>query len=209
MDAQDFGDGAGRLDGIEHHYDDSIESWRTLMARFVPLTFAATKPEAHAYLFCDFDNFHELKGLMEKAGWYVFRTPLIVHKLGGGRVPLPDRGPRRCYETILYAIKGKKPVTQIMPDVIPCSADTNLGHGAQKPVALFQNLLSRSARPGDRVFDGFAGTGPILEAANTIKCTAVACELNPEYYGIASKCLAGLKALDSGDDLLTQLGEIL
>ena len=209
MDAQDFGDGAGRLDGIEHHYDDSIESWRALMARFIPLTFAATKPEAHAYLFCDFDNFHELKALMEKSGWYVFRTPLIVHKLGGGRVPLPDRGPRRCYETILYAIKGKKQVNQIMPDVIPCQADPNLGHGAQKPVALFQNLLTRSAKPGDRVFDGFAGTGPILEAANTLKCTAVACELNPEYYAIASKRLAGLKAIDAGDDLLAQLGEAM
>jgi len=208
MDAQDFGDGGGKLSGIEHHYDDSLESWRALMSQFAPLTYAVTKPEAHAYLFCDLDNFHELKSLMEAAGWYVFRTPLIAHKLGGGRVPLPDRGPRRCYETILYAIKGKKPVTAILPDVIPCAADDNLGHGAQKPVALFQNLLQRSVRPGDSVFDAFAGTGPILEAAHTLKCHAVACELNPEYFAIASRRLDNLRALSEGDAILSKLGDL-
>lgn len=196
MDADSFGDGAGKLSGIEHHYDDSLESWRKLMTEWTALSYQVCKPQAHAYVFCDFDNFHELKAMMQKAGWYVFRTPIICHKINSGRVPLPDQGPRRQYEIILYAIKGKKPVTHIYPDVLSATADDNMSHGAQKPVAVFHNLLQRSVKPGDRVFDGFAGSGTIFEAAHSHQCYAVGCEINPDYYGMGLRRIQGLKALE-------------
>lgn len=197
MGAHEFGDGGGKLSGIEHHYDDSYESWQELMAVWCGLSYQVCKPQAHAYVFCDFDRFHELKALMQAAGWYVFRTPLILHKINSGRVPLPDQGPRRQYELILYAIKGKKPVTHIYPDVISASGDDNLSHGAQKPVAVLQNLLQRSVKPGDRVADFFAGAGGIFEAGHSFKCTVVGTELNPEYYAISLKRLQSLKALEA------------
>ena len=197
MGAESFGDAGGKMTGIEHHYDDSLASWRTLMRQWVPLTFAVTKPQAHLYAFCDFDNFHELKALLQAVGWYVFRTPLILHKVGSGRVPLPDQGPRRQYETILYAIKGKKPITHIYPDVLSVSGDENLGHGAQKPVAAIANLLQRSVRPGDKVLDSFCGTGPIFEAANGFQCEAVGIEFAPEYYALSLKRLQSMKAMET------------
>lgn len=196
MNADSFGDAGGKMAGIEHRYDDSPEAWRVLMTAWTQLSFEVTKPQAHAYVFCDFDMFHELKGLMQKAGWYVFRTPLICHKLNSGRVPLPDQGPRRQYEIILYAIKGKKQTTHIYPDVISTSADENFSHGAQKPVALYQNLLQRSVRPGDHVLDTFAGSGTIFEAAHGFKCSATGIELNPEYFGMCLNRLKSLKSLD-------------
>lgn len=196
MGAQDFGDGAGRLAGIEHHYDDSYESWLELMKVWCPASFKVAKPQAHAYVFCDIDRFHELKSMMQAAGWYVFRTPLVNFKTNSGRVPLPDQGPRRQYEIILYAIKGKKQVTHIYPDVIQSQSDENMSHGAQKPVAVYQNLLQRSVRAGDKVLDCFAGTGPILPAAHTFKCSATALELNPEYFAMAAKRFEKLKADD-------------
>lgn len=210
MGADQFGDAGGKMTGIQHNYDDSHESWQTLMAGtptsvtgklgqpgWCELAYRIAKPQAHAYVFCDIDRFHELKSYMEAAGWDVFRTPLIVHKLNSGRVPRPQHGPRRQYEIILYAIKGDKPVTHIYPDVIPCSGDDNLGHGAQKPVELYVNLLQRSVRPGDAVLDTFAGTGTIFPAAHTFKCTATGIELDEGSYGICVKRLAELKALDT------------
>ena len=193
MDADQFGDGGGKMTGIEHHYKDDYHTWKHLLSQFAKEIYRIAKPQAHAYLFCDFDRFHELKDFMQTAGWYVHRTPFVVHKLDSGRVPLPDRGPRRQWELVLYAIKGNKTTTHIYPDVIPCTADKNMSHGAQKPVALFQNLLQRSVKAGDVVFDGFAGSGTIFEAAHTYKCQAIACELNPEYYGMAMKRLQALK----------------
>lgn len=73
------------------------------------------------------------------------------------------------------------------------SGDDNLGHGAQKPVALFQNLLQRSVRPGDEVLDVCAGTGVIFPAAHTYKVKAVGLEKEAEYYGIALKRLEDLR----------------
>lgn len=199
MGAQDFGDAGGKLSGIEHHYDDSFEAWMNLMLEWTKLSYQITKPQAHAYVFCDIDNFPALRGMMREAGWYVFRTPLIVHKLNSGRVPLPDQGPRRQWEAILYAIKGKKPVTHIYPDVIAVSGDENMSHGAQKPVALYQNLLQRSVRPGDEVVDTFAGTGPIFPAAHTYKCRATGVEMNPEYYAMSAKRIDALAAEGNGE----------
>jgi len=196
MDADAFGDGGGKLENSEHHYKDDVGTWRDLMQRVVPELFRVAKPQAHAYIFCDLDRFHELKGLMETVGWYVFRTPLINYKPNSGRVPLPEHGPRRQYEICLYAIKGKKPVTAIFGDVITTTLEENLTHGAQKPVALYRNLLERSVRPGDRVLDCFAGTGTIFPAAHEMKIYATGIEMNPEYYGIAVK---RLKALDNPD----------
>ncbi|MCB1240330.1 MAG: DNA modification methylase, partial [Tetrasphaera sp.] len=89
INAQDFGDGAGRLASIEHHYDDSYESWQKLITAWAELSFRAAKPQAHAYVFCDIDRFHELRDAMRAAGWYVFRTPFTIVKDGSGRVPLP------------------------------------------------------------------------------------------------------------------------
>jgi DNA modification methylase len=204
MSADEFGDGGGKLTGITHKYRDDYESWQPLMQEFCRLSFAITKDQAHAYLFCDFDRFHELKGYMEDVGWYVFRTPLVIHKLGSGRVPLPDRGPRRQYELVLYAIKGKKPVTHIYPDVIASQADESTGHGAQKPVAVIQNLLQRSVRPGDRVFDGFAGSGSIFPAAHSLQCSVTACELDAGSYGISLKRLQALAQPDPLAELEAQ-----
>ncbi len=199
MNAQDFGDGGGKMTNSVHHYDDSPEAWRELMKAVCPEFYRVAAFQAHAYIFCDFDRFHELKSIMEAAGWYVFRTPLIVHKLGSGRVPLPEHGPRRQYELILYAIKGQRPVTGIFPDVIPCRLEENHSHGANKPVELYVDLLKRSALPGDKVLDAFAGSGTIFPAAHRCKLYATGLEVNPEYYGIA---VNRLNSLDDEPEIL-------
>lgn len=195
MGAHEFGDAAGKLVQIDHEYDDSYESWRKLMdgpTGWCALSYAIAKPEAHAYVFCDIDNFHELKAMMSAAGWYVFRTPFTNYKQNSGRVPLPDQGPRRQSEWFLYAIKGKKKVNFIGSDVIVTGSDENLTHGAQKPVALYHEILRRSVKPGDAVLDTFGGTGTLLPAAHALKCRATVVEQEANYYGICLQRLAGL-----------------
>jgi DNA modification methylase len=197
MGANNFSDGGGKFSGITHIYEDSYESWQKLMRVWCELSFNIAKDKAHAYIFCDIDNFHELKLMMQEAGWYVFRTPMINVKTNSGRVPLPESGPRRQYEILLYAIKGKKEVTQIYPDVVSTMADENLTHGAQKPVALYENLLKRSVSAGDLVLDSFAGTGTIFPACHSHLCRAVGLEQSQEYFGIALERLQKLDAQTS------------
>ncbi len=184
MGADDFGDSGGRAAGA-HFYADDLASWLMLMGKFIPETSRITKPNAHMYLFCDLDNFPHLKDLCEEYGWKVFRTPLIWHKPQGNRAPWPDQGPQRKYEVILYAVKGAKKTLRLAPDLISFPTEPNLGHPAQKPVALYADLLSRSCLSGERVLDPFCGSGPIFPAAQSLKVIATGIEQDESAIGIS------------------------
>lgn len=192
MNAQEFSDSGGKAAGA-HFYDDSYSSWLKLMVDAIPQMWRIAKPQAHAYLFCDIDNFGTLKEFMGGAGWRVFRTPLIWFNTQGMRAPWPEHGPQRKYQTCLYAIKGDKPTRRLAGDVLSFGNDENLNHQAQKPVAVYQELLSRSIVPGDFVIDPFCGTGTIFPAAHELKCVVTGIELDDAAFGIAAKRLEGLK----------------
>jgi DNA modification methylase len=194
MGADSFGDSGGRnLAGEQIHlYKDSAETVNEVVLPALELAAALAAPQAHAYVFCDIDGFHQLRAFFAALGWKPFRTPLIWVK-PDGRIPLPEHGPRRVYELLLYAFKGNRPVRKVGSDVLPFAPDQNLNMAAQKPVALFQELLSRSCLPGNSVLDPFAGTGPVLPAAHSLKIRATAIELSPQSYGIAAQRLKELK----------------
>jgi site-specific DNA-methyltransferase (adenine-specific) len=191
MNAQEFGDSGGKAAGA-HFYDDTFENFERLMQSFSIQSFRLAKPLAHLYLFCDLDNFAFLRSAFGAAGWKVFRTPLIWFQPTAFRAPWPDQGPQRKYQTCLYAVKGNKPITKILGDVITASIDENLGHQAQKPVALYKDLLSRSVKPGDMVLDPFCGSGTIFPAAHALLCRATGIELDEAAYGLAAKRLGAL-----------------
>jgi len=136
------------------------------------------------YWFCDIDKFTDTRERFRAAGWQVFRTPLIWYKKTGMRAPWPDSGPQRKFETILYAVKGKRSVLKMLGDVLDYGPDANAGHAAQKPVALLQDLLSRTCLPGNTVFDPFVGSGSTIVAAHALKCIATGIEIDPASYGI-------------------------
>ena len=196
IDADKFGDsggavGAGNLGS--HFYDDSWTYWNKLAKFLAGEAFRVCKPAAHAYVFCDIDNFVLLKSFFIEAGWRVFRTPLVWVNPTSNRAPWPEHGPQRKYQVCLFAVKGDRRVTKVMPDVLTYPSDQNLNHQAQKPVALYQDLLVRSVGPGDTVLDCFGGTGPILPAAHALKCRATYIERDPAAYGIALKRLDKLE----------------
>jgi len=191
--ANDFGDAGGRLTSQTHSYDDSPEEWQRLIGVLGAHWFRVAKPQAHLYVCCDIDGFSYAREWLRRVGWNVHRTPLVNFKRDGSRVPWPQHGPQRKWELVLYAEKGRRPVTRIYPDVIETKGDENLGHGAQKPVELYKNLLVRSVRPGDSVLDCFGGTGTVLVACHELQCKATYVEAEAEYYGVAVKRLETLE----------------
>ena len=178
-----------------HGYEDSAEALLKIMQWFPRESYRLAKEQAHLYLFCDIKWFFEWKATLEDAGWVVFNYPLIWVKPTGFRTPWIDSGPQRKYETIIYAKKGEKKVNMIAPDVITLQAiGAGVGHPAAKPPALFNELLRRSVRPGDRVLDLFCGTGPIFSAAHQQSCFAVGVELQDQYYGESLRTINDLEA---------------
>lgn len=184
MGADEFGDSGGGAQGA-HFYEDGQETWDTVVLPAISIASGLMMPDAHAYIFCDFDRFQELREFMVTRGWKPFRTPLIWIVPSKFRAPWPDQGPQRKYECILYAVKGTLKTTKLLGDVLTYPMDENLGHQAQKPVALYRDLLSRSVRPGMRVLDPFCGTGPVFPAAHTLSAIATGIEQDPVAYAIA------------------------
>lgn len=193
VDADEFGDSGGKVPVSGHAYGDDYLGFVKRLDVCVEHFIRIAKPQAHLYWFCDIDNFDLCRLRFAQSGWEVFRTPLIWHKPNGNRAPWPQNGPHRKWEMCLYAMKGKKNVTKLFPDLVSYNPDDNLGHSAQKPVALFLDLLRRSVIPGDRVFDPFMGTGPIFPAAHELKCRALGIEKDPASYGIALRRIQSLR----------------
>lgn len=192
MGADEFGDSGGKVLEV-HGYADSPEAGLKAAEFLAEEGFRLAKPQAHFYSFCDLSLFDRFKLFLQRAGWTVFRTPLVWHKPDGQMAPWPQMGPQRKYELLIFAVKGKRPVLKVAGDVLSHPHDPSLGVRAQKPVSLFLDLLARSTNPGDSVLDPFCGTGPIFPAAHALKVRAVGIELSSVAYGIALTRLKGLK----------------
>lgn len=193
MGADEFGD-SGRMNMAAHSYKDDYETFERCLESAAKHFLRITKPQAHLYWFCDLDKFFTVRAAFSAAGWTPFHTPLIWHKPNGARAPWPTSGPHRKWECIFYAKKGDRPTRVLRSDVLTYSNEANQEHGAQKPVALFKDLLERSCLPGDAVLDPFCGTGPVFAAAHALKVSATGVEIDPTSYGISVKRIEGLKA---------------
>lgn len=60
-------------------------------------------------------------------------------------------------------------------------------HPTQKPVKLYQWLLTKYAKPGDRILDTHLGSGSSAIAAHFYKVDFVGIELDKDYFEVASQ----------------------
>jgi DNA modification methylase len=187
-------DGFGSMAGTSHSYEDSPDYGLDCYKLVAHEGFRVAKERAHCYVFLDPRFWTAVSLEFAIAGWNVWPTPLIWNK-GNGMLPKPEHGPRRTYEMVLFASKGDRKVLKVAADVITCPLVQERDHGAQKPVLLYSELLSRSALPGNTVLDLFAGSGSIFPAANKAKVIATACEIHKPYYDLA------LSRINSSDDI--------
>ena len=186
--AQSHGDMARNV----HHYDDSPETWLYLMNACAEQWDRVSKEQAHLYIFCAFRNFARLKDIVEDggdSGWNVWSRPLIWYKGNQSMLPSYQYGPRKTYECILYANRGKKILEKVDHDVINIPQASDLDFAAQKPVELYTNLLARSCKPGDHVLDNFAGRGTIFKAAKALSLYATGIEEKPNQLDMCQQAM--------------------
>ncbi len=187
------GSGSNAMGALAGHtYLDSPSEWTALMHDLAGTLWEVGQDNSHHYIFCDFFRFRELAVIFEGIGFGVFRTPFVMCKTSSVRAPWQEKGPWKSTEYILYAMKGSKACHASKTDFIVCRGDENLGHGAQKPVSVYKDLLERSARPGDQVIDLCCGSGTIFTAAHELKLIATGIELVPQNAAIAAKRLEEL-----------------
>ena len=62
-------------------------------------------------------------------------------------------------------------------------------HICQKPIKLYEWILDKYAKEGDKILDTHLGSGSIALACHNLKYDLTACELDTEYYNAAMKRL--------------------
>ena len=60
-------------------------------------------------------------------------------------------------------------------------------HPTQKPTSLYEWIIMRYAKEGDKILDTHLGSGSIAIACHNLKFDLTACELDEEYYKEAMK----------------------
>ena len=169
----------------QHTYADDLRTSNHLYTTIAVEGFRICKPKAHLYFFCPFQRFDELAKICRVAGWDVWPRPLIWFKgHNGGIAPRPEHGPRLTYECILYGIKGDRKALVLTSDVL-AHPITKVERAAQKPPAVYYDLMRRSVLPGDEVLDPCCGTGPIFAAANSLSVRATGYDLDEIAIGVA------------------------
>lgn len=196
--ADTFGDMAS----TGHEYRDDPEYAKECYAKLAREGYRITKDKAHAYIFCDIRNFLAIALEFQLAGWDVWERPMIWSKKNG-MLPKPDFGPRLTYEAILFASKGSRKVLKVgAADVLEFVTEGKNEHGAQKPVALYSELISRSCYPGDRILDCFVGSGTVFPAANATRTIATGIEISKTYHDLALSRMTPQAEASPLDDVL-------
>ncbi len=174
--------------GNTHDYTDSLENLDSILNTLFNNLDRITADTAHLFLFFDFRNYDRLISLwrqhhLSKAGWQLYHKPLIWTKTRGNigdekYFPIPR------YEPLLYMRRGEDPLILSFKDHFSFALkdDEVRTHGAQKPVALYEYLLTATARTGSIVADFCAGSGPIITAAENLGLSAVIAEPNTKYF---------------------------
>jgi site-specific DNA-methyltransferase (adenine-specific) len=85
---------------------------------------------------------------------------------------------RRRHEFILFASKGKRPVKRRdIPDIWTHQRIHNTPYPTQKPVELFEQMVTASTEPGFVVCDPFMGSGSSAIAALKHGCSFWGCDI--------------------------------
>ena len=75
--------------------------------------------------------------------------------------------------------------------VFECAPQGKVGddrfHPTQKPIALYKWILSRYAKPGDKIFDPYLGSGSSRIAAWDMGFDFVGCEIDKVYFDLMEK----------------------
>ena len=63
-------------------------------------------------------------------------------------------------------------------------------HPTQKPVKLYEWILTNYAKPGQKIFDSHMGSGSSAIACNNLGFEFIGCELDEDYYNAACERIA-------------------
>jgi len=159
--------------GDRKTYTDDKKTFFHSLHGWLSTIYDYMKPDSHLYLKFGIVHHFWVVRMLQRAGFTTNGIPIIWQKLGAHRTRTPERWPGRCYEPIMLAHKGNKPLQQLgKPDIIQTPAPTPTMkdlHPSTMHPTLPRELFQRSCFPGDKILDPMAGSGMSGVAAESLR----------------------------------------
>jgi DNA modification methylase len=163
--------------------DGSIEEAVQLVERACVEFRRVMKEGAHAYIFCEWRGYPEIKAAVER--YLTVKNCLVWDK---GSVGIGDLTNNWGYshELIIFATKGDRAdeLAETSRNVLEHGRPTRTDyvHPTQKPESLMVQLIQASTETGDIVLDPFMGSGTTAVAAIQNGRDYVGFEIDEEHY---------------------------
>lgn len=191
-------DAEGLIHRTRKEYDDSPENTLAILRSIGPELRRVLKPDGHLWAFFGVGLWAPTITIYQQAGFDVSDVIAIWHKSGGATGTVnwdydlaPDWEPILLAHNRTRRLSNKHGATFIFP---PDLGSSRL-HPNQKPLALIKELILLSSRPGDVIFDPFAGSGSTVVAAKELGRQFIAMELDQRYVEIIKERLINTKGI--------------
>jgi DNA modification methylase len=178
--------GSGSAHGT---YEDTPEIYWSLVDTLLAHLDNFCEESAHLLFWFSMDYYTET---LEKLStrFSVNPFPLIWHKSdGSGILPDPNRGPRRTYETALFASRGDRKIVRAVSNSVASPIQRGR-HMSEKPQAVLGHFFRMLVDSHSAVLDPTCGSGSAIRAAVTAGAGRyLGIELNKEFADHADEVL--------------------
>ncbi len=168
---------------VQEEHD--VEENMSLMEKFFPAAFKATKDKAFLVTYCDVMQWQYMYDLAVGAGWNVQRWPFIWHKTAAMN-QCAAYNTTKNYEILMFCRKPGtvliKPINSSIELAGSEAARMEYGHPFSKPAAITQLILPSIAAEGSTILEPFAGRGSIAVEATKLKYNVISCEKQEDHY---------------------------
>lgn len=183
----DSGQAAGRYMG---EYKDKPDDFFNLITLLMNNLEKLTTPGAHLMFWYSMDFHEQTKQLLTDAGWTVNPFPLIWHKSDNtGILPDANRGPRRIYETALFATRGDRKVVKAVGNCFSGPV-TKEFHPSEKSFDMLSHFFRMLVDDTTVMLDPTCGSGNSVRAAAKLGAKlSVGVERDLEFFTNAQRNL--------------------
>ena len=170
-------------------YEDTPDVYWQLLDALCTASFVA--PSAHLIFWFSMKFYEPTREKLLSAGWAVDPFPFIWHKSdNAGIIPDPNRGPRRTYETALFASRGDRKIVKPVANSFS-GPTTKEFHSAEKSLAMLDHFFRMIVDHTSLVLDPTCGSGMAIKAAEAAGASfSLGLEKDPKFFEGARKNLS-------------------
>jgi site-specific DNA-methyltransferase (adenine-specific) len=174
-------------------FQDTEENYKTFLNECKRVL---KKDTGHIYIM--FDSFSLLSLAPRARKYFDVKNILVWDKVNIGM----GHYFRRKHEFIIFATNGnkRKLSNQTFPDIWSVKRIHNSQYPTQKPVGVFDIMLSASAKEKYTICDPFLGSGSAAIAAIKAGCNFMGCDISDKAFKISTKRVENF--IINGEDIL-------